>query len=853
MKRYSLFIGLFLSFFMIFLVGCDKKNDNKDDDVVEVGEEGIIIPTQSSYNLYVGEEYNPFHNQNSDYSFKLENTDVATIDEAGKIKAVNEGTAYLTLLKNNEIVKSYEIYVTKKEKVNYKYDEDEYNNLKEKLDFSSYYQYGITVNTYIGDFSDGTSASVETKMMMKRDPFYAETKIIASGLSSHTLIKGTSGDKYISYTIDDAKKTYKSAYLTSTEFNGKEYIDQNTDFISDFDTIDKSKVELTCLGENSYMLKVALSDYLSLYDDILKDNFSSYYDKIKDTVITTMFRFGERSYINTNGTLHFMENGKLFHCPFSVTIDISQYFSDHFYFTGYTDLSAGDILTVDDIFTPDNNGNKTLKVKLQKGRYAIEDLESISNTRVIMFTVKDSSGNLITNNNIDADLVKNIINIEKEDIYTIDFRAGVYGAATNTYKFVKINYPEREASSLQNSSGTLEGLYDYKKFTYSSTNENEVIKLTNNSNNKLYLYVENCITGSSAYGYNSITVDGKKTIYINPDTNTAIYVISAINEYNYDKDYQYDYDFTVESIINANGSDYENLDEVSTEFGKEYMVGYTYAPRKLLLKAEKKGLYSFSFKGLDSYSHAQVYVDDGGRHYAQSGPKFKLEAGEYVIALLTNDHLFDICSLKYEYFDTSDRDVDIELTVTDKISLGNVLNLKVIDEQIVRYHFNLAESSIVAYEKEHVYIYDSEGKKVSTNNSSFGYNFIKLKAGSYYAIYTGYAPIVSGEYEHHKTFTLFVSESTLDHYFDPDDIPDVEFDKEYIFTGSNSVYNFLCFKYVAVKDKTIRLYSNSVNIEIYDEDLNSVNTYKMVEGKTYYFIIRVNGGYSTPSIRFVLE
>ncbi len=837
MKRYSLFIVLFLSFFMIFLVGCDKKNDNKDDDVVEVGEEGIIIPTKSLYNLYVGEEYNPFHNQNSDYSFKLVNTDVATIDEAGKIKAVNEGTAYLTLLKNNERVKSYEIYVTTMEKVNYKYDEDEYNNLKEKLDFSGYNQYGITVNTYIGNISDETSASVEAKMMMRRDPFYAETKIIASGLSSHTLIKGTSGDKYISYTIDDAKKTYKSAYLTSTEFNGKEYIDQNTDFISDFDTIDKSKVELTCLGENSYMLKVALSDYLSLYDDILKDNFSSYYDKIKDTVITTMFRFGERSYINTDGTLHFMENGKLFHCPFSVTIDISQYFSNSFYFTGYTDVSAGDILTVDDIFTPDNDGNKTLKVKLQKGRYAIEDLESISNTRVIMFTVKDSSGNTITNNNIDAALVKNIINIEKEDIYTIDFRSGVYGATTNTYKFVKINYPEREASSLQNSSGTLEGLYDYRKFTYSSTNENEVIKLTNNSNNKLYLYVENCITGSSAYGYNSITVDGKKTIYINPDTNTAIYVLSkgSDNTVDLNGDLTHSYDFSVESIINDYGTDENNLVEITEEYSDEFMVGYKYKPRKVILKVSKPGIYGFTAKGLDNTERSfYVYIEG---FYSGNG-EFELnEVGDYVLSLTQNDHIFDIISLKYYFKDVGP--MEVNLTLYKTADSGFITNCANKPGQDVKYLFTLSSDTYLNFNPYDIVIFDTSGKQITpraTIDKYYRLNF-KVKAGSYYARYYGNT----------TRFLLSISNDNITDkidFYNPETlIASVEYKVEK--DSGNTPYG--CGKIVGT-GKPFYISGGNMIVEVYDADLNTVSTkivdgkncYELAEGETYYIFYRVN-------------
>ena len=342
---------------------------------------------------------------------------------------------------------------------------------------------------------------------------------------------------------------------------------------------------------------------------------------------------------------------------------------------------------------------------------------------------------------------------------------------------------------------------------------------------------------------------------MNPEENTIVYVISSVME-NRSNEYQYDYDFTVESIINENGSDYDNLDEVTTEFGKEYMIGYTFAKRKLLLKAEKKGLYKFSFTWIDSYSHAQIYIDDGTPYGGQSGPNLELDAGEYVIVLTTNDHLFDICSIRYEFFDTGDRDVDVTLDVAEnKGSIGKILNLKVTETQIVRYHFNLTEQSVIVYSKSDVCVYDNNGKKVSVNSPFYGgtYGFIRLKAGSYYAIYTGSPYSVSGEYEHDKYFALSIETFNLDHYFDPEDIPNFEYGKEYVLKETGKLYNFLCFKYVVVKGEKVGFITSNVEIEIYDEDLNKIGYNLMEEGKTYYFVIVGKATYEYPTITFVLK
>ena len=92
---------------MLFLIGCDKKIDDKNqkpDDVNNNERERINdlkVPNNvfcgQNISLYVGEEFNPFlvyGRENYDYE---PDNDLISVDSLGNVKALKEGTSKLRL------------------------------------------------------------------------------------------------------------------------------------------------------------------------------------------------------------------------------------------------------------------------------------------------------------------------------------------------------------------------------------------------------------------------------------------------------------------------------------------------------------------------------------------------------------------------------------------------------------------------------------------------------------------------------------------------------------------------------------------------------------------------------------
>ena len=197
-----------------------------------------------------------------------------------------------------------------------------------------------------------------------------------------------------------------------------------------------------------------------------------------------------------------------------------------------------------------NGSRKYAYTYFEKGRYTFDLTDSIYSTPKIYITLYDDKLNEITfRENPNVTYLKNIITIEKDGYYYIIIDSNSSG--DNPCKKIKLDDEAPSELELKSSKGEIKSKYDYNIFTYSQKDENEVLKLTNLSKDKLYLYIENATT-FTWYGFTS--VDPNADIYINPEDNSKIYVVSALSEISRnDYDFKYQYDFSVESIINEYG------------------------------------------------------------------------------------------------------------------------------------------------------------------------------------------------------------------------------------------------------------------------------------------------------------
>ena len=152
---------------MLFLIGCDKKIDDKNqkpDDVNNNERERINdskVPNIAFYgqniSWYVGEEFNPFlvyGRENYDYE---PDNDLISVDSLGNVKALKEGTSKLRLFEGNHFAGTIYINIKKAPIIDLNCDNNDYDSLKSSIDNINNDKFSLFLEKNINDKIETTT------------------------------------------------------------------------------------------------------------------------------------------------------------------------------------------------------------------------------------------------------------------------------------------------------------------------------------------------------------------------------------------------------------------------------------------------------------------------------------------------------------------------------------------------------------------------------------------------------------------------------------------------------------------------------------------------------------------------
>ena len=681
------------------------------------------ITYQSGYTLNVGDSFNPFNPiyiTNEVTFFESSNPNVLSVDSKGNVKALDEGDATVTVYKNNAYWHSVPFHVNQKKELIFNETDDLLVELVDKM--NSYTSNYITIET----FDESLVSNINYKM--SKSPFYYEKSGEGSHFDDHTVIE-EHNNKYFILKIHDKSKSIERKGLSEEEIEEYKFDSSIQTIGIDFSSLG-NRYELT-KEDNVYVLRMYLSDVLSVF----KLNIQAT-QLPGNAIFEYRFNFSEYR-IETDYTIdiHYIKNNRVYDESRSsyLNIDFRKFriFDDSNY-------RYGPAKTIEDIYDETDldilhyidGGSNYYYGYLEEGTYAVENPSAMALISDFYVWIYNDKKELINSKPSLHDQWRfcNLFTINESGYYYIGMNYQNFGNLD--FNLTKIEYNSKTPLPLQSYSGSINGRYDFKEFTYHSEDENEVIKITNNKDYPLYIYSDFKSAFDNMNGdlKNYFTVEGNQSLYINPkDGDSSIYVISSLRTtHDLDANYSYEYDFTFESIHNDNGLDMDNLDLVTEEYGKEYIIGYSYEPRKVKLIAEKTGYYAFD-------NCFQILFNDKSINRETFG--YYLEAGEYILTLWTNNHVFYASPIKYTYYDTNDFDLDVIIPISGDPDFTILRQKKMAANQVVKYYFTLETNTILYIDVANIQIFDENDAKVSFKTKGLnGFEVIlqELKPGRYY-------------------------------------------------------------------------------------------------------------------------
>lgn len=731
-KKWLMILSFLLSF-LLFSCGSNSTTTTTTGGFAETSIDPYDIFTskapietityQSGYTLNVGDSFNPFNPiyiTNEVTFFESSNPNVLSVDSKGNVEALDQGDATITVYKKNAYWHSVQFHVNHKKELIFNETDDLLVELVDKM--NSYTSNYITIETY----DTNLEASINYKM--SKSPFYYEKSGEGSNFDDHTVIE-EHNNKYFILKINDKSKSIERKGLSKEEIEEYKFDSSIQTIGIDFSSLG-NRYELT-KEDNVYVLRMYLSDVLSVF----KLNIQAT-QLPGNAIFEYRFNFSEYR-IETDYTIdiHYIMNNRVYDESRSsyLNIDFRKFriFDDSNYRYGPA-KTMKDIYDETDLsvlhYTYIGSGANNYYGYLEKGYYAIENPSDMYHINSLGFIICDDNLNKLENEIPLKDKEKfcNIFSIEEDGYYYIGLGYNIMESVD--FRLTKIEWDDTPIP-LQSYSGLINGRYDFKEFTYHSEDENEVIKITNNKDYPLYIYSDFKSAFDNMNGdlKNYFTVEGNQSLYINPkDGDSSIYVISSLQTtHDLDANYSYEYDFTFESIHNDNGLDMDNLDLVTEEYGKEYIIGYSYEPRKVKLIAEKTGYYAFD-------NCFQILFNDKSINRETFG--YYLEAGEYILTLWTNSHFY-ASPIKYTYYDTNDFDLDVTIPISGDPNFTMLRQKKKAANQVVKYYFTLETNTILYIDIANIQIFDENDAKVSFKTKGLnGFEAIlqELKPGRYY-------------------------------------------------------------------------------------------------------------------------
>ncbi len=829
MNKRNKLILLLIVFFSVFLAGCNKdNNDNKPKEEEKENNIQLYKATyQDEYFLDIGDTFNPFLTEytTGDLTFESSDPEIVSVDEEGNICANALGDVVISMFEDGRYFGSGVFHVINRYDLQYNVTNSLMNELKEKLDAYDSYNY-FTFTSH--DLSDGKDSSFK----LKKSPFYYETNTS----SEHKVVKEKSG-KYYNLDIKDDRK-YIELTATTKEDIENEYKSTVEELINvDSNEIER-KYELKKKGD-TYTLRFMLIDSNYFYHELIENTFyTTQVEILKNAIMEIQFKlFESKVEVSFTVYIHYITKNIVIDATVvgNMTFDFNNF--DEFNDEGYKyskPLKMEDAYDFGPLNTIPKYGSGYHYGYLEKGTYTCVNDDTNSYIKNGILKLYDSTGQEIVPTCFTDSYLFLTIDVPKDDYYYL-LLSGL-GASNNHGHLEKIT-TSHDSKPLASDTGHIENRYDYLEYTYNSLDENEVIKITNNKDYPVYFYTDYIkqfvIADSASFYY---TIEGHQDFYINPnDGEYKLYLISSLKDQsNVDLDYSYDFDITVEVLKNDNGTDLENLDLVTEEYGKEYFTGLGLDERCLLLKAEKTGVYSFDCDAL-------VSIDRHDPHK----PGFYLEEGEYIVKLTKHYTMFTITKIKYHYIDSSDKDVDVIIPKNGDPSL-KVQN--VVESQVIKYHFTFDEDTIISYPIEQLKIYDFEDNQVEIPKfpaSAFSdfYILTKLKKGDYYFVLTK-------NINYDSNISIRVYEGEFE-YFDIDSTNTIDFGYEYSYQTNNAYFAYYRV-YEANADCDL-VFDGSVydtKVYVFDESLEKVSfsssdrnqrIIHLEEGKKYYIIIKISG------------
>ncbi len=512
-----------------------------------------------------------------------------------------------------------------------------------------------------------------------------------------------------------------------------------------FDSTLKQKARNITCKNNEYAITTHYNDiecqYLKyLLDLSLEENES---EALHNSVLTLKIKISETKTVVSFKTVLNLgadtkPNSK--NLDFCVTVDLSDFKQLDFDNSDYKVLNAtsiDEVYKLTDITKPlecDAHDN-VFKVELEKGLYYIE----YESTPYVTIRSADDLNDIIDFGIIpddvyDLDSIYNYcFNVEKSGQYYFIFEY----CENQTYEIVHCDYDDlyeidNPKVLQENTVGTIEGKYDLEYYAY--TNENEgLLTITNTSNTAIDIIYK---SAPPFYAYNQLSLakgETLKNIYVGKN-GTTLFVCKP------DATEPVNYSLTASFYYNNNGlnKDFDKMPWITSEFSEEYYaVGCGLSGKSLRLHVDTKGLYKFEFEnlyeGLSDEVTVNVYDTEGNN----VGYKYDaLEPGDYEVYISNYSSNLSIVKVKCVLVKPAE---DFEINVTlNTVSFAEINTekarieqIKVADNQIVKYCFTLSEDCLVMY-SDYLYIFDADDKPLTFGVSDMG--AIKLKAGNYYYI-----------------------------------------------------------------------------------------------------------------------
>ena len=850
-----IFFGLILFVFMFLFVSCKtdvpideqiKENDDTEQiDEPDDNEERINYFDSSygyekEYILVVGDSFNPFvkDEHRIDFTYKTLNGEILSVDEDGIITALSEGSGIVEAYYDGKYYGHFTFQVKKKETVTYNYDPDLFNEflkLFAKYNFSSSFAYSQTINV--------NEEEQFMFMQMRLSPFYYELRT-QDASSRNVEFYREENNRLFYYEVDEKRKYIKRELIEDEEDTENSILEQ---FSSEQEDFDYEKIEFNKTGDKTYQIKIYICDYNGFNTILASSGLKNYIELFKDSVLMINYTFDDYSYTyDASLDIHFVTNNQVVHIPVKLSstyydVGISEFDTSDYEISApkslkevyeYTDLSE---------FELGSSRPMYCMTHLKPGRYAFDSQDS-SDVRSLSFSIYDKDLNQLDLRDefrTDVYYYGLIFKIEEEgDYYFILSRSGI----EKTISLIEIKSIIKPTKDLDSSSGVIYNKYDYQKFVYTSNDQDELIKITNNSSSPLYFYTE-YFGYSAPGGYFSIKPSGSdnSVIYIKPRTKVSIiYVISSVNYVSYGN-YQYNYDFTVEVVTPSNC----HYEELGAEYSEYYDLrdGNDQIAFLLNVLPGQDGDYKFYIKnenGEEKFLSCHVC----GKDYYDSGFKFTLNVGSYIVILHTSTVSITTGAFRYRYYDYRDKNVEITLNTIHNRSeiyddIAKIETERVREEQIIKYYFTLEKPSIIVFNPRDVEIHAVDDTLLSCYYSYADlHDFIYqlLDSGRYYILFRG-------EWYFDK-FSLAIEDYNINNYFDINGNEKLIINNEYSLYCQNIYEGIKYLEYVPEIDERIKLIGQHVKLRVYDKDLNIIQyVYDSSSPLDKYYDLKANEKY----------